>query len=447
MAGAAAMQLGVAGGLLLLYLTASFGLSADADVLALNSAIFDIDAGRVVADWTTNGPGRRTHVHPLAKLALAPLGTSLRFGLGLPDLTVARWMAAIFMTLNALLIGRLALQLTGGAKVPGLVATVVCGVSFSSVLLGSIPDTASVSGLASVVPLLYLNRRWGREFDWGEAALWGAIGLLCISLTLSQGMHWVLALGVRALPMARGPGATGRALAKRLGTAVALFALATWAAAEIQAAAYPGTGRFYARKPPTRELQSFGRFESIGERPFLHTARLANHFAGVTFAAPFPGYADFVMKRWKQAYWSLSLEEASPDRWHPLQMALVGVWLLALLPAALWFARFDARFLAPALCLAGQFALHFVYGREYILYSPNWHGVVTAVLVAGAWNGLGAGRRRATVIAAAFSLALAVNSLAVMNRVYRELEGGMEQMYRDGDGRLLPAPPAGGLPG
>jgi hypothetical protein len=288
-----------------------------------------------------------------------------------------------------------------------------------------------------VVPLLYLNRRWGKAFGRGEVLAWGVIGVLCIAFTLSQAMHWGIALAVRALPPARPPSAHRARLAGRFAAAAAVCALVTLGAVELQQALYPGTGRFYARKSPDRELQSFGRFDSITENPLLHATRLANHFAGVNFVAPFPGYSDFVIRRWHQAYWSLSLEQARPESWHPAQRGLFGVWLLVLLPGALWFARFDRRFLAPLLCIASQFALHFVYGREYILYSPNWHGVVTAVLVAAAWNGLGPRRRWLPAAAATFSLALAINSLAVMNRVYREVEGGMEQIYRDRDGRLL----------
>ena len=63
-------------------------------------------------------------------------------------------------------------------------------------------------------------------------------------------------------------------------------------------------------------------------------------------------------------------------------------WIGFLLPSALVLGRMDRRFAAPILCIASQFALHLFYGREYILYSPNWHGAVTAVLVAAAWNGM-----------------------------------------------------------
>ena len=76
--------------LLCLYLFTSFGLSGNADITGLNSSIFDLDVGRIVADWTSNAGGHRTHVHPLSKLAVAPIGSALRFGAGLSDVAAAR---------------------------------------------------------------------------------------------------------------------------------------------------------------------------------------------------------------------------------------------------------------------------------------------------------------------------------------------------------------------
>jgi hypothetical protein len=164
--------------LLGLYLFTSFGLSGSADITGLNSSIFDLDVGRIVADWTSNAGGHRTHVHPLS-----------------------------------------------------------------------------------------------------------------------------------------------------------VFAAVTRGAANLQAAVYPGTGTFTQRKPPTKEFRSFNRLESVERAPLWHTARLAGHFVGVNFVAPFPGYSDFVIERWRQPYWSLSLEESRLEGWHPAQVALFGIWLFALLPA------------------------------------------------------------------------------------------------------------------
>ena len=55
------------------YGAVTFALAGDANVVRLNSSIFDLDVGRIVHDWTTLGPGRRTHAHPLYKLLLAEI--------------------------------------------------------------------------------------------------------------------------------------------------------------------------------------------------------------------------------------------------------------------------------------------------------------------------------------------------------------------------------------
>ncbi|MEE8507982.1 MAG: hypothetical protein V3T07_02860 [Myxococcota bacterium] len=430
--------------LLGLYLFSAFGLSENADILRFNSSIFDMDVGRIVNDWTTNGGGRRTHVHPLSKLAVAPIGTALRFSGGLSGVDAARWIAVVAMTLYALLAGRLATQLARGEPAPGLLATLVCGASFSCLLLASIPDTASVSGISTLVPLLYLNRRWGKRFTWGEGLVWSAIGLLSVAFTISQIVHWVIALGLRTAPDFGTPRRADRALGRRRALVLApvvLLGAATWGAANLQESLYPGTGRFYERRSPIDELRSFQRLESLSGTPVRHSFRLANHFVGVNYVAPFPGYSDFAIERWRQPYWSLSLEESRLEAWHPAQIALFGLWLLCLIPALFCLRRADRRFLAPLLCIASQFLMHLVYGREYILYSSNWHGAVTAVLVAAVWNERGSARRWIPPLALALSLGLAANSLTVMQRVYSEVKVGLGQSGRDAIGRpLAPAP-------
>ncbi|MEE8476043.1 MAG: hypothetical protein V3T01_11855 [Myxococcota bacterium] len=434
---------GLAAVFLGLYLFSAFGLSANANILRLNSSIFDMDVGRIVNDWTTNAGGRRTHVHPLSKLVVAPIGTSLRFFAGVSAVDATRWISVVVMTLYALLAGRLASQLAGNAFAPGVLATLICGASFSCLLLASIPDTASVSGISTLVPLLYLNRRWGERFTWSEALVWGAIGLLGVAFTISQIVHWAIALSLRAAPIAGAPRRTddgaigGRALFL---APVVLLAVATWGASNLQESVYPGTGKFYERRSPIAEFHRFQRLESLAESPLRHSLRVASHFVGVNYVAPFPGYSDFAMKRWQQPYWSLSLEESRFESWHPAQIALLGVWLLCLIPALFCLGRADRRFLAPLLCIASQFLMHCVYGREYILYSSNWHGAVTAVLVAGVWNEMGSARRWIRPLAVALSLALAVNSLAVMHRVYSEVEAGLGQAGRDAHGRPLSNP-------
>jgi hypothetical protein len=331
----------------------------------------------------------------------------------------------------------LASQLAGGDRRAEVAAALLCGASFSSVLLAAIPDAASISCLATAAPLAWLGSRAGRPFDRAEAAGWAALGAFGIAVTLTQGMHWAIALVARATWL-RPP--SGAPSAARLAAAVAGAAALVAGAAALQERLYPGTGYFVARRSPLGELRSFGRLDRFAEGALPHALLVANHFAGVNFAAPMPAYSDYVIREWRQPYWSLSLEEAGAASFAPAQRALYAAWLALALPAALWLGRFDRRFAAPLACIAGQFALHLAYGREYILYSPNWHGAVVAVLVGGVFLGRPRSRPALAAVAGGLALALALNSVAVMNRVYREVEAGLEASLRDERGRLRAAP-------
>lgn len=422
------------------YLAASFGLSGDANILRLNSSIFDLDVGRIVHDWATSEPGRRTHAHPLYKLLMAPLGTGIQLA-GLRPVDATRVLAAASMALNALLVGALASQLAGGARGARTLATLLCAGSFSSLLLAGIPDAASVSCLATVAPLLFLNARAARRFGWGEAAGWSLLGAFALAVTVTQIAHWAIALLARVswLRPAAGRSDGGAPLAARLLAIAVGGALLVCGAVELQERVYPGTGRFWERKAPLAELRSFRHPDRSDTGAGAHALRLARHFGGVNFVAPMPAYSDYVIREWRQPYWSLSLEEARD--WQPAQRALQLAWLGTLALALLSLRRCDRRFAAPLLCVASQFALHFAYGREYILYSPNWHGAVTAVCVAALWNAWPDRWRALSLAVGTLCLGIALNSLAVMDRVYREVAIGLEASRRDDEGRpLAPAP-------
>ena len=64
-------------------------------------------------------------------------------------------------------------------------------------------------------------------------------------------------------------------------------------------------------------------------------------------------------------------------------------------------------------------------------------GAVTAVLIAALWNGLPARRRLVAIVASVFCLAVAANSLVVIDRVHREVELGLDAGLRDAEGRPL----------
>jgi hypothetical protein len=427
--------------LLAVYGYASFALPGDADVLRFSSGIFDMDVSRVVADLATGRPAYRQSVHPLQKLLVAPFGQALNAGLfgGQNPLGSARLLIAVSMTLQTLAAGALAWQLARRSLSAALAAACVCAFSFSTWLAASIPESAAVASLAAVLPLLFLGARWGRSFAAWEAVCWGLLAVLGVGLTLTQLVHWIIALGVRTTfgrerPEA-GAGGGAHAIWPRLVLAPALFAALFWGGLRLQSELYPQAARADAERPLAVELH-FLRTDRLAAAPVSHTGRLIGHFLIFDFVAPFPGYSDFLIRDYALDYWSLSVEEAGLAQWAPAQIVLAGTVLLAALAAFAGLRRADARFVAPALCVVSQFALHLAYGREYVLYSPHWHGVLVAVLVAAAWNRFP--RRRGVMLAAAavLSAAMLLNDLVVMRAVYREVEAGLGTRGRDAGGAV-----------
>ena len=156
----------------------------------------------------------------------------------------------------------------------------------------------------------------------------------------------------------------------------------------------------------------------------------------MTSPAPFPTYSDFLPSI--LGYWSLSIEEVRIRNWQWLLWPIAALLLAAFAAAAVGLRRADRLFLAPVLCIGSQFALHLLYGREYILYSPNWHGVLVAVLVASCWKAFARHRRAIDLrVSLVLALALLANNLAVLKRTYQEVEAGLWYANRDSEGRLL----------
>ena len=415
-------------------------LAGDADVLQHSSGIYDMDVKRVVVDFTSSHPGLRTSVHPLQKLLVAPVGARLGALLGGDALAAARTIVAFAVSLNAALVGWLAWLLTGGACGAALLACLIAGASFSSVLAASVPESAALASLGAVAPLLLLSGRRHKTFSWGEAVAWGAMLCFCIALTVTQVVNGLIALAVR-VAFARREGGTRvlRPVLARAALALALGAGLTFLGVEVQARAYPGTPRFYAEQPVSGE-RPFLRTTAAVTTPLRQAGRLATHFLVIDSAAPLPAYSDFLLRDWGIQSWSLSAEEAGAESWRPAQLAIVALLLALIGSVVVWGRWRDPRLVAPAACLAFHFALHLVYGREYVLYSPHWHGVGVAMLVAAGWNG--ALRRRVAGFAVAvLCLALLVNDVVVMRAVYREVAHGLGADVRDIHGRPVASPP------
>jgi hypothetical protein len=424
--------------LLALYGFVAFALPGDADVLPHSSGIYDMDVKRVMVDLTTRKPGYRTSAHPLQKLLLAPWGASLSRALGDP-LAASRTLALLATWLGTLAAGALARALSGGDWRPALAATALTGGSFATLLAAGIPESATFAALATPAPLLLWLARRGRPLAAAETLAWGALAAVAFGLTFTQVANVAIALGVR-LWERRGDGA--RTLAGRAASAGLVALALAVALGEAQARLYPGTPRFWTLDPVSAE-RPFVRTAAIERAPAAHSARLLLHFGVIDFAAPRPALSDFLMRDHGIPTWSLSAEEAGWREWRGLPLAL-AVCLGAALAAALRWGRWrDPRLLAPGLCLLFHFALHWLYGREYVIYAPHWHGLLVATLVAAAWNG-GRARRWLALASGLLAAALLANNLAVLREGYAQVAYGLGAEQRDAQGRPRSAHP--GLP-
>jgi hypothetical protein len=266
---------------------------------------------------------------------------------------------------------------------------------------------------------------------------WAALATVAVGLTLTQLVHCAIALGVRVTLGRPADAPTGGdaspALWKKLAMSLALFGVFFASGFALQKAVYPSPPRAERENPPAVELH-FLRIESLEAAPVAHLRRLLAHFLVIDFVAPYPGYSDFLIRDYGLHYWSLSLEEAGPEQWKPAQLALAGITLLAVLLAGIGFRRADAKFVAPALCVASQFALHLLYGREYILYSPHGHGVWVALLVAAAWRAFPKRGRAMFAAAALLAAGFLANDVAVLRHTYREVAAGLHIAVRNPDG-------------
>jgi hypothetical protein len=438
-----------------LHLHSSLELGRGIDIFQYDNGIFDLDASRVVADWTDHSAWAvRISVHPLYKLAMAPLVDLVehlvpgeRESTDIAEITLpsaaspgallaVRILIALGITITVLLAGCLTYQLTRGAAIPSLLTGVVAVTSFSSMLLGAIPDTASVSGIATLLPLIYLNRRIGATFDLREAVCWGLLGVLGFALTISQLMHWAIALGVRILPISLArwrsgaPLLTGRALWLAAGVAGTLV-LVTQAGFVAQRSLYP-RAVFSARALMIET--DFLELDHLRHDPVERVGAVVLQVFVHDFAAPQPGYSDFIRRYPLDDYWTLSLTEASIGDWRPGQRLLFPLIAAGVLLGLASLRKSDIRFLAPGLCVAAQLAMHTFYGKEPIIYSPNFHGVLVALVISASWTALPRMRRWVGIAWLMLSLAMLGNNLSVLEQMYRELDYGLDGVLRGNDG-------------
>lgn len=401
--------------MLIAYVIAAFGLSRGVDVAGSpGNAFFDMDTGRVISDWTSWDGAERARTHPLYKY-LALVGEPLGRAVGAT--TAARLLCIAGLLATALAAGMLARELSGGDTRAGLIAMAITGSSFCFVLLAAIPDSAALAGLFGALPMLLLYRQRHCAMPPWEIIAWIALAVGSFGVTISQFGFFAVAFAARLawLPGGWKPRAACGAAVLVIGVLVA------WGLLELQARTFE-TRKYYKINRIVAQEFKFFETEELRAEPLWRGANLLSHFAAQHFVAPQP-----VVARWSpprdpaRSFLSLTIVDSGWRHFAPWQ------WPLLLSHAALLVfvaarARWRREFWPLALVLAGQLAMHFIYGREWVIYAPNWHGVLVALLVALVAREI---RLRPPVVAwlaihAALLLAVNVATLGNIWRMYDE---------------------------
>jgi hypothetical protein len=313
--------------------------------------LFQSDAPRVFENLTQRGSSHaRSNVHPIYTLLAYGGVRVLRLVLQLGPVTGAQLFGALvaagWVTLLYLL-----LRLTGlRSGDAGILAALGLG-SGAAVVWLSVPETYALGSISLMLPLLVLaaaRRRPMRRWTW----LLASAASLGITVT-----NWMAGLA-----------AAWRGLGWRrtIGVSVGALAMVTvlW-----------GVQRLYF---PTIQF-----FVSEEEGTYLRAptpsriASVAAVFGVNAVVLPAPRRADV------DPYY-VTVQRSRPGAGSASRMIAVAAWLVLLALGAReahrrW--RDDRLVQVILLCLAGQFALHVLYGEETMLYALHW--VPLLILVAG----------------------------------------------------------------
>jgi hypothetical protein len=256
-------------------------------------------------------------------------------------LVAAGWAATLYLLL----------RLAGHRRLDGTVLTLLGVGSAAAVLWLSMPESYGLGSLTLMLPLVVLAAVAIRPLPIGWWALASAASL---SITVT---NWMSGLA-----------ATLRALGWRRA------ALASAAAVVVVTTAWGVEHRFF----PSTEF-----FVSHEEQDYLRVptpariARVIGVMAIHTMVVPRIGLA------FDDPHW-LSVQRSWPGSGGPLGVVATIAWVvlfgLGLREAGRRW-RTDPLVLVTLACLAGQLALHIVYGEETLLYAMHWLPLL--ILVAG----------------------------------------------------------------
>jgi hypothetical protein len=264
--------------------------------------------------------------------------------------------------------------------------------------------------------------------------VWALLVPLTIGFTITQVVFWWIGVLLRFCTLPVGSGwrkrvvfVVGSVVTAAVGALLVIFL------AERQLDLNPWAPIFYKndivgpeqtyRRPVAAETFAPPRLQTTLSQMFLYP-----------FVAPTPGYSKITIS---YGYFSLSLEEHAQAAFSGLRMLFfvaVGVVLYLPLVGCKFRRPFEAAML---LGILSQLVLHLLYGREFVLYSLNWIGIVVALLVVTVAHASMKAQRVWIVLVAVTLPLMLVNNQDVLRRVVAEMRYGLEMNVRTSNGEPI----------
>jgi hypothetical protein len=159
------------------------------------------------------------------------------------------------------------------------------------------------------------------------------------------------------------------------------LALCTYLSLQLHGLTFGAGDRHYKVARIVEKEFKYVETGQMTQQPAQRTARLLRQWLLYNFSAPLPTIATWSHPRDHREFISITHMETNILHWPWWQIPFLlahGAMLALLVLVARW--RWD---LAPiAAGLAFQFLLHFAYGREFVIYAPNWHPLLAVFMVA-----------------------------------------------------------------
>jgi hypothetical protein len=345
-------------------------------------AWFDADISRVVSNMSDRaGDHYRTKVHPLFSLLTYPPVAALK-ALGLRRLPAVRavmvavaglWAAALFALLRVI----------GCRRPEAIVFTLLAALSAGAVFFFSVPETYGLGSLSILLALIVVAAREHRPVAAGWTV---AASALTLSYTVTNWMTGLLA-AFAAYP---------RRKAFQLSVNAFAAVVALWG---VQKFFFPSAGFFLGDREETYYTYAPwpGRVLSVLFSFLFHSIVMP----AFDLVARHPGSL------------SPTVRESLPGSSGVIGALAVVAWALLLtlgIHALLTLRRQAALRVALGLNLAGQLALHIVYGAETVLYSLHF---IPLLVVVAALTTLTKRRALALVLAVVLTVLAGVNNAAM----------------------------------